>query len=56
MNYSNWTINLYPISVWYQFYFLPTVKVTYDKRLFGFYNIEFIWGKWGVEITFSKEG
>jgi hypothetical protein len=55
MNYSKWKINFQFTSIWYQFYILPTIKITYNKMLFGFYNIEFWWGQWGFEIIFSKK-
>ena len=55
MNYSNWKINFHFTSIWYQFYILPTIKITHDEVLFGFYNIEFWWGQWGFEVTFLKK-
>ena len=39
-------------DVAYQFYILPTFKITYDKMLYGYYTIDFIWGKWGFSLTF----
>lgn len=38
------------ISISSQIYLLPTIKITHDKTLYGFKNIEFWWWKWGVEI------
>ncbi len=37
----------------YQFYLIPTIKVTNVKLLFGYYSIEFIWLKWGVAIMWN---
>lgn len=54
MNYLNWKINFHFPSIWYQFYILPTIKITHNKVLFGFYNIEFWWGKWGLEVIFLE--
>jgi hypothetical protein len=55
MNYLNW-INKMKIqfnSVCYQFYLIPTIKVTGNKLLFGYYSIEFIWLNRGVEIIWN---
>ena len=40
-------------NVAYQFYLIPTIKVTNVKLLFGYYSIEFIWLKWGVTIIWN---
>jgi hypothetical protein len=40
-------------TVAYQFYLIPTIKVTNVKLLFGYYSIEFIWLKWGVAIIWN---
>jgi hypothetical protein len=40
-------------NVAYQFYLLPTIKITNVKLLFGYYSIEFIWLKWGVAIMWN---
>jgi len=40
-------------DVGYQFYIIPTIKVTHDKMLYGYYTIDFIWGKWGWSLTFD---
>jgi hypothetical protein len=40
-------------NIAYQFYLVPTIKVTDDKFLFGYYGIEFIWLKWGIEIIWN---
>jgi hypothetical protein len=37
-----------------QFFVTPTVIVTYDKWLFGYYDITFIWMKWGVSLTWGE--
>ena len=42
-------------QVAYQFYVIPTFKVTYDKWLHGYRDIQFIWGRWGVEIRIGKK-
>jgi len=42
-------------QVAYQFYVIPTIKVTYDKWLHGYRDIQFIWGRWGVEIRIGRK-
>jgi len=39
-------------DVYGQFYIIPTIKVTHDKYLYGYYTIDFVWGKWGLSICF----
>ena len=38
-------------DVWGQFYIVPTIKITYDKKLYGHYCLDVIWGKWGISIS-----
>jgi hypothetical protein len=33
-----------------QFYLLPTIKITYNTSLTGYYGIEVYLLKWGVEL------
>jgi hypothetical protein len=40
-------------QVTYQVYLIPTIKFTHDKLLHGYKSIEFIWLKWGIEISFK---
>jgi hypothetical protein len=40
-------------NVAYQFYLLPTIKVTNDKFLFGYYSIEVMWLKWVISIDWN---
>ncbi len=40
-------------NICYQFYLLPTIKITDSKLLFGYYSIEFIWLKWGISIDWN---
>lgn len=35
-----------------QFLVLPTVKITFDKVLNGYYELIFAWGSWGISISF----
>lgn len=35
-----------------QFLVLPTVKITFDKALNGYYELIFAWGSWGISISF----
>lgn len=42
-------------TTWYQIYLLPTIKVTHNRMLFGYYNVELWWFKWGVEISFVEK-
>lgn len=43
------------MTQWHQIYLIPTIRITHDKFLYGFYNIEFWWLKWGVEIIFGND-
>lgn len=38
------------MTVLHQLYLFPTIKITTSKYLYGYYNVEFWWLKWGVEI------
>ena len=40
-------------DVYGQVYILPTIKVTHDKNLYGYYTIDLVWGKWGLSLTFE---
>ncbi len=42
-------------SITYQFYIIPTINVTYSKKLHGHRNVEFRWLKWGLEIYYKKD-
>jgi hypothetical protein len=33
-----------------ELFITPTVKYTYDKMLFGFYCVDFIWLRWGFSL------
>jgi hypothetical protein len=33
-----------------QFTILPTIKITYDRFLNGYYELIFTWGSWGISI------
>lgn len=41
---------------WYsqcsQFLIIPTIKVTFDRILNGYYEVIFAWGSWGISIMF----
>lgn len=37
----------------FEFYVIPTIKVTYDKLLYGYYIVAFRWGKWELEINWK---
>jgi hypothetical protein len=37
----------------YEFFITPTIKYTYDKLLFGFYCIDFVWGRKGYSIQWG---
>jgi hypothetical protein len=43
------------MTTWHQLYLIPTIKVTHDRMLFGYYNVEFWWFKWGIEISFGEK-
>ena len=40
-------------DVYGQIYIIPTIKVTHDKLLYGYYTIDLVWGKWGLSLTFE---
>ncbi len=40
------------MTVAYQIYLIPTVKVTNDRILYGYKNVELWWLKWGIEIIY----
>ena len=33
-----------------QFYVIPTIKVTYDKTLYGYYTLDLVWLKGGLSL------
>ena len=35
-----------------QFLIIPTIKITYDKSLNGYYEIILAWGGWGITLMF----
>jgi hypothetical protein len=39
----------------YEFFITPTIKYTYDKSLFGWYSLDFIWGRWGFSIIWKEK-
>lgn len=43
------------MTVWGQLYVLPTIKLTHDKNLYGYPNIEIWWLKWGIEIAYGVQ-
>jgi len=43
------------IEIGYQIYLLPTIKFTHDPMLYGYRSIEFIWLKWGIEISLKPK-
>lgn len=53
---SNWIKQNFMLKVFivgYQIYLIPTIKFTYSKTLNGNRGLEFIWLKWGIEITIN---
>ena len=46
-------ISLFQVT--YQVYLIPTIKFTYNKALYGYKAIEFIWLNWGIEISIKKD-
>jgi len=47
-------IKITKFQVMYQVYLIPTIKFTHDKLLHGYKSFEFIWWKWGIEISIKK--
>jgi len=43
------------IKIVCQIYLLPTIKLTHDPILYGYYGIEFIWLKWSIEISIKTK-
>lgn len=43
------------IKILYQTYILPTIKLTHDPALYGYYCIEFIWLSWSIEISIKPK-
>lgn len=41
-------------KVAYQIYLLPTIKVTADRMLYGYWTIDLVWLQWGFSITIDK--
>ena len=41
---------------WSQIYLIPTVKITHDRLLNGFHEVQLIWLKWGVSLMFNEKG
>ena len=39
-------------TVLYQFYIVPTIRITYSRFLNGNYELSFIWGKWEIDVLF----
>jgi hypothetical protein len=37
----------------YEFFITPTIKYTYDKMLFGFKCVDFIWGRKGFSVSWG---
>jgi hypothetical protein len=46
-------IKITKFQITYQVYLIPTIKFTYDKTLNGYNSLEFIWWKWGIELSFK---
>ena len=41
-------------SVASQIYLVPTIKITHDRWLNGWHEVQFIWLKWGVSFMFNS--
>jgi len=35
-----------------QFLIIPTIKITFDRFLNGYYEVIFTWGSWGISLQF----
>jgi len=35
-----------------QFLITPTIKITFDRTLNGYYELIFAWGAWGTSLQF----
>ena len=39
----------------YEVFVTPTIKYTYDKALFGWYCVDFIWIRWGFSVSWGHK-
>ena len=39
----------------YEFVVIPCIKFVYDKILFGYYCVDFIWGRWGFSLSWGHK-
>lgn len=39
---------------WMQFHIIPTIIYTFDKRLYGWYELTLTWGIWGISLTWGN--
>ena len=39
----------------YEFVVIPCIKFVYDKILFGYYCVDFIWGRWGFCVSWGHK-
>jgi hypothetical protein len=53
MGFKMRRIDTSSFEVSHQLYIIPTIKFTHDKLLHGYKSFEFIWWKWGIEISFK---
>lgn len=42
-------------NVAYQVYLIPTIKITHDQDLNGWYEVQLIWLKWGLSLMFNEK-
>jgi hypothetical protein len=33
-----------------QLYWIPTIKITYTRKLNGYYSIDLVWLEWGLSL------
>jgi len=38
-----------------ELFLTPTIKYTYDKMIFGFYCVDFIWLRWGFSLHWGHK-
>jgi hypothetical protein len=37
-----------------QIYLIPTIKITHDRLLNGYHEVQLIWLKWGFSFMFNR--
>jgi len=38
-----------------QLYVIPVIKITYTRKLDGYYSIDLVWLEWGIGLMWQKK-